>query len=48
MRIGNVTITEYLKNGSNDFLEIRYINSLLDAFSNTLNVYYKKTDRSPN
>ena len=42
------TGSEYLKNSSRDFLQTRYINTLLNFFKNVFVVYYRKIHGSPN
>ena len=36
-----------IKNGSNDFLQTRYINTFLDVFQTALVIYYRKIRWSP-
>ena len=46
-RLIQKTGSEYFENSSNDFRQIRSINSLSEAFSNALVVYCSNTDKSP-
>ena len=50
-KIGNILRrngNHKIKNGSNGFLQTRYINTFLDAFLNIVDAYFKKIDGSPN
>ena len=47
-RTRNEIGSEYLKNGCNDFLPIRYVNAFLHIFKNALVVYYIKIYGSSN